>query len=99
MISSNTTINYHAVFLNKTITSFRLNYTVFKKKINPCEMECDNIFFAVLLGCSSFIFSSVIVVDLFFVQIIFLKYCHVVSHVVEKVIHLKIKSIVVLFTI
>ena len=37
MISSNTTIKYHAVFLNKTITSFRLNYAVFKKKINPFE--------------------------------------------------------------
>ena len=30
-------IKYRVVFLNKTITSFRLNYAVFKKKINPIE--------------------------------------------------------------
>lgn len=55
------------------ISWFKCNCIITESQKNIMEMECDYIFFAVLLGCSSFIFSSVIVVDLFFVQIIFFK--------------------------
>lgn len=53
------------------ISWFKCNCIITESQKNIMEMECDYIFFAVLLGCSSFIFSSVTVVDLFFVQIIF----------------------------